>query len=485
MTAASPVERESENLGTTGPINLEGGKAKQLFELLRNEITLQRLKPGDQLPASRQLAKEFGISRNCVSVAFEMLAAEGLVSGRVGSGTFVAAAPLASNVIGFNNDQLTDSLSDWAKALPAQPYILPTRPLRIDFRPGLPNRIGMDTCCTPMRRAINRLSGTDIRDSDVNDPAGRLRLRTFIANHLRITRGLVCRPSDIVLTSGTHQSLDLIARLFARTGAKLAVEDPCYPLVPKLFRAHGFQLSPMAVDEEGVNVEQFGVDARLAYTTPNNQFPMGVRLSPPRRAELLQRASQHNAFIIEDDYDGELYSLAKQGTCLKADDYFDRVIYLGSFSKYLFPQLRLAYIVAPKCIRDLLVHAKWLTDRQVSLPIQLCLESLLQNGEFLKIVRRSERDYVARLGALRTFADTYLSSCFSLPPNAHGFHIVASATSNYDVEGLVQRAFAAGVGVYSLSSFALETQQAGLVFGLAALSEIEIEEGIRVIGTLL
>ncbi len=461
------------------------GKAKQLFELLRDEIGKQRLKPGDRLPATRKLAKEFGISRNCVTVAFDMLAAAGLISGRVGAGTFVVGTTVAADTRSAGHDHVAALLSDWARALPAKPYLLAARSARIDFRLGLPNRIGLDACATPMRRAISRLSQADISAADVNDPAGRLRLRTLIANHLRATRGLPCQASDLVLTSGTHQSLDVIARLFAGGGAKIAVEDPCYPLVPKLFAANGFQISAVPVDEEGMDIAKLGADVKLAYLTPNHQFPLGYRLSVQRREALLELASRQGAFVIEDDYDGELYSVGNLGTCLKADDHQDRVIYLGSFSKYLFPQLRLGFIVAPKSLRDTFVRAKWLMDRQVSLPIQLCLESLLENGDLLKLVRRSERDYTVRLELLRQSVARHLAPHFMLPKNARGFHIVALAVEGFDVAGLVQRALDNGVGIYRLADFTLETAQDGLIFGLAALSESEIKEGMRIISSLL
>ncbi len=461
------------------------GKARQLFELLRDEISKQRLKPGDRLPATRKLAKQFGVSRNCVTVAFDMLAADGLVSGRVGAGTFVSGTAAAPDTRSAGHDNVAELLSDWARALPAKPYILAARTARIDFRPGLPNRIGLDACAMPMRRAISRLSQADISAADVNDPAGRMRLRTLIANHLRATRGLPCQASDIVLTSGTHQSLDLIARLFAGRGRKIAVEDPCYPLVPKLFRANGFQVSAVPVDEEGMEISKLAADVKLVYLTPNHQFPLGYRLSTQRREALLELASRQGAFIIEDDYDGELYSVGNLGTGLKADDHQDRVIYLGSFSKYLFPQFRLGFIVAPKSLRDTLIRAKWLTDRQVSLPIQLCLESLLENGDLLKLVRRSERDYTARLELLRQSVERHLAPHFVLPKSAQGFHIVALAVKGFDVAGLVQRALDHGVGIYRLAEFTLESTQDGLIFGLAALSEDEIKEGIRIICSLL
>ena len=244
-----------------------------------------------------------------------------------------------------------------------------------------------------------------------------------------------------------------------------------YPLAPKLFRTNGFQVSAVPVDEEGMDIAKLATDVKLMYLTPNHQFPLGYRLSAQRRAAVLELASIQGSFVIEDDYDGELYSVGNLGTCLKADDHQDRVIYLGSFSKYLFPQLRLGFIVAPKSLRDILIRAKWLMDRQVSLPIQLCLESLLENGDLLKLVRRSERDYTARLELLRQSVARHLAPHFMLPKNARGFHIVALADKGFDVASLVQRALDEGVGIYRLAEFTLESTQDGLLFGLAALSE--------------
>lgn len=469
----------------TKAIEREQGKVRQLFEQLREEILKQRRKPGDKLPGTRQLAKQLSISRNGVTTAFEMLAAEGLVIGRVGAGTFVSQDSGAAKPSEHRTAKDLPRLSQWAQALPLEPHIIPSKRVKIDFRPGRPNRIGLEACYTPMRRAIGRLARSNIAGADANDPAGRPRLRGLLASHLRSTRGLACEPADIILTSGSHQSLDMIARLFGGVDSKIAIEDPCYPLAPRLFRANGFSVAAVAVDEHGIDVSRIAPDVCLVYATPNHQFPMGYRLSPQRRVELLELASRQNSFVIEDDYEGELYATGNQRTCLKADDQQDRVIYLGSYSKYLFPQLRIGFIVAPKCLRDLLIRAHWLIDRQVSLPVQLCLESLVESGDFLKIVRRSERDYQIRADLLRHLIKDHLGSHFNLPPSAGGFQIAALTDTEFDVAEFVQNAFNHGVGIYCLADFALESNQNGIVFGLADLAEDEIKEGVRILRQLI
>ena len=455
----------------------------RVYNCIRDELDKKLLAPGDKLPSSRQLAIRLGVARNTVTVAYEILTAEGHLFGRVGSGTFVAGR--ASRQDHPAAQSITPELGTWGAALPTTSGILASSSHRLDFRPGAPSRVGLSASLALLRRAMGGLSKRNLQDADANDPAGCERVRDLLANHLRRAHGIACRGDEVLLTSGTQQALDLVGRLFAAERRVVAVEDPGYPIVVRSFKAAGFRVVSLPVDREGLIVSLIPRDACLIYTTPNRQFPMGYRLTRSRRIALLEHASKIGAYVIEDDYDGELHNIEGRPPCLKALDDTGRVIYLASVSKYLVSQLRFGCVVAPKSLRDVLVTAKWLTDRQLSLPVQLIIETLLQQGVLTRIIRRADRDYARRHEVLRAAIRQQLSQWFSVADDSPGMHLTAIAQPGVDVESLIEAASRKDVGIYSLRLFSVACPVAGLVFGLASLTSAEIREGVSVIHRLM
>ncbi len=439
--------------------------------------------PGDRVPSSRVLARRLRIARNTVGVAYDRLTAEGYISTRAGSGTFVAARPIPygeAPTLG-----IVPELGTWGASLPATAGLLGAPRARLDFRPGSPSTVGLNASISLMKRAMGKLSKWNFQGADANDPAGCARIRELLANYLRRTHGLACRGEELVLTNGTQQSLDLIGRLIANDGRVVAVEDPGYPVPTLGFSALGFKVAHVPVDGEGIVVSMIPKDTCLIYTTPNRQFPLGYPMSLDRRSALLQFASQVGAYIIEDDYDGELNNVEGRARCLKTMDRTDRVIYLSSMSKYLVPQIRFGCMLAPNTLRNALVNAKWLTDRQLSLPVQLIVETLLHRGLLPLIIRRADRDYTLRHETLRAAIRKTLSKWLSITSEAPGMHLTTIASPELNVDALIELAEKNDVGLYSLQLFATDSPLKGIVFGLGSLTSAQILEGVDVIHRVL
>ncbi len=453
-----------------------------VYELVRDAILQGRFAIGEKLLATRELAKHLRLSRNTVSTAYEILVSEGYVQSRTGAGTFVISG--AGRTRHDGKRPWSPRLSAWAAAAPEHPRLLEPLGCAIDFRPGVSRRTGHAKAAALFRRAVARLGVPGPGAAGADDPAGRDHLRTLLAAHLRRARGTECRAHDVVLTTGTHQSLDIVARLFSPRAGPIAIEDPGFPLVEMIFSAQGFETVAIPVDEEGVVVKDIPDGVQLIYVTPNNQFPLGVRLSARRRAELLRFAARNNALAIEDDYDGELHRNVGLDETLKSVDLDQRVIYLGSFSKYLTNQFRFGYAVLPTPLRDIFVRAKWLIDRQLSDSVQVISETLLESGFFGRIMRQLEAECSALHRELAEAIETRLGRWLRVTSRNAGLNLTALAAPELDVPRLVGEALERGVGLYDLKRFSRRCELNGLVFGLAALNAKQIRQGIAVVEEL-
>jgi GntR family transcriptional regulator/MocR family aminotransferase len=306
---------------------------QSLYQQLKDAIRDGRLAAGTALPASRKSAAFFGLSRNTVADVYDRLGREGWVVARHGSGTCVA-----------------DRVS--------KPDASTTR--------------------TSPYRLYRRLSASQLRGLENKPPAskspqsnqGSFHLHDAITGHSAMTRAVVCGPQDVVVTAGAQQAFDLLARVLVTAGKTVvAIEDPGYPMMRVAFAAAGARLVPVAVDAEGLRVDQLPVDVRIICVCPSHQFPLGITLSKRRRAELVSFARRNGAVIIEDDYDGEFRFGGKPLQSLRAADAADVVLYVGTFSKCMLPSLRLGFIVVPEWARRSLVAAKNCLDWHCSVPL--------------------------------------------------------------------------------------------------------------------
>ena len=457
--------------------NLSG----EIYRQLRQSILDGRLQAGDRLPPTRDLAHRLSVARNTVAVAYEQLWSEGLVTSRVGAGTFVSSA-----VAGAQHPARSDGsgsslrpLSMWGSVSVPDPFLDKPRH-RFSFVTGLP-----DATLFP-HKAWRRLMGEQLRDQpafgNYGAPAGHTGLREAIAHHVGTSRAVQAESDNVVITTGTQQALDIIARVLLEPGDHVAVEDPGYPPARMVFESSGCRVHGIAVDREGIVVEALPSETRLIYVTPSHQCPLGMAMSLPRRLALLAWASRHGAAIVEDDYDSEFRYGGRPIEPLYTLDANGRVIYVGSFSKTLSPSLRLGFIVTPPSLRDAMQKAKFVSDGHTALHTQAALASFINQGAYARHLRRlraiyeERHDLITRL-LVRDFADLV-----DVLPSAAGLHI-AARTPSVSLEQLRQldkQARATGVAFHHLSGFAYQQPpQAGILLGYGAVPTSNIEEGLR------
>lgn len=473
----------------------EGPLYERLYRALRAAIADGRLAPGARLPSTRQLAGELGLSRTVAVAAFAQLLAEGHVEGHLGSGTYVAARPPAPEARhrAPAAAQPPARLARYARrvvALAPHPRAgAPRRgpPLPYDFRYGRPavKDFPQSTWAALVAR---RARDGSLRALDYGPPAGHPLLRAALAEQLLRARGIVTTAEHILIVNGAQQALDLVTRLVVDPGARVATEDPMYPVARQVFRAAGARVVPVAVDREGIQVDLLPRAARLAYVTPSHQFPLGGILPAERRHALVRWAARTGAYVLEDDYDCELRSGATTLAAVQSLDDHGRVIYMGSFSKVLFPALRLGYLVVPDALIAPATALKMLMDTHSPLFEQDVLAAFLREGHFERHVRRARARYAQRRAALVEAVAEHLADRVELTGVEAGVHAVAHLIDfpARSVPDLVSRAAARGVGIYPLGPhYARPPKRGALLLGYAALGEHEIRTGIRLLGEVM
>src|SRR5919197_6297048 len=348
----------------------------EIYRQLRQAILEGRLPPGDRLPPTRELARRLGVSRGTVTLAYDQLADEGYVSSRVGAGTFVSDHAAAYPGRAGSEGGALRPRPVWdTMPLPA----LFGRLAEFDFRSGLP-----DARLFPFprwRRLLAQELHAKVADIGIYaDPAGYHGLRRAIARHLGVARAVRASAEDVVVTNGTQQAVDLVARVLLAPGDQVAVEDPSYGPPRRLLASLGARVAGVPVDDQGLVVDAIPPGTRLVYVTPSHQFPLGVTMSLPRRLALLAWAKRHDAAVVEDDYDSEFRYGGRPIEPLQAMDMGERVVYIGSFSKTMLPSLRLGFVVAPASLRTALRAAKFVADWHTPLPTQAALARFLDEG---------------------------------------------------------------------------------------------------------
>ena len=457
------------------------GRSTQVYEQIRAAILDGRLRAGEPLPPSRELAERLQIARNTVLVAYDQLAGEGFVTGKVGAGTFVSSALPLRRDYGPSGGPAAGVLRPRAfwDTLRDPPDLHADQP-RFNFRAGVP-----DARLFPYetwRRLISReLRPPAVGTGHYGDPAGHARLRAAIARHIGVSRGVRTDAADVVITNGIQQAIDLIGRVLLDQGACAAVEDPGYPPPRNLLKSLGARVVPVPVNEEGLVVDALPGDARLVYVSPSHQFPLGMAMSLRRRMALLAWAARQGAAIIEDDYDSEFRFAGHPIEPLHSLDRDGRVIYVGSFSKTLLPTLRLGFLVTPPSLRRALRAAKFLSDWHTSLPPQAALARLIDEGKFARHVRRMRVIYQARYQRIRDVLERDFAGLLKPIPSSAGLHLsVTSRTGTaQDMVNALQCAEPAGVFLFPVSDFTMGHAQPGLVLGYGAIPLERIDEGLH------
>ncbi|QDH65763.1 PLP-dependent aminotransferase family protein [Pseudomonas azotoformans] len=467
-------------------INGRKDLAAQLYQQLREAIATGRLSAGAQLPPSRLLAEQLGVSRKTVSDTYATLTYEGLLVGKIGRGTFVNAwAPQPNRVQTATDLACAANLGKW-QSLPS-PMRHPTRDstLRYEFIGGATsrNQFPQDEWRRCTQDALRRIA----RDSGFySQPEGLPALRSAIAGHIAFSRGVQCRDSDIVVTNGAQQALDLIARVVLEPGSIVAMEDPGYSPARQLFMAMGARVIGVSVDEQGIQVDRIPDGARLIYVTPSHQFPLGMPMSLPRREALLARAFELGAIIIEDDYDSEFRYEGRPTDSLQSMDSRGVVTYVGTFSKTLLPELRLGYAVLPPAIYGAVLKAKQLTDQHSSTLPQWALAKFISEGYLLKHIRRCHSVYAGRRERILQRLAGDLSPWFEAVPTVAGFHMAALCKVAVNIPLLMALARQVEVGLYPLDVFFHDTPvRPGLIIGFGAIETLDIDPALDKVRDIL
>lgn len=456
----------------------------QLYWQMRQLILDGSWPPGSRLPASRQLAHQLGVARVTVIQAFAQLRAEGYVHGRTGAGTYVAETlPLPPDKHAFSPQFSTWGQQVLSLEMTNDAITRPTRePLtEIDF--GFARAFSHSFPYDVWRRLLARyLSTDDIILARYGSVAGFAPLRQAIADYLAQLRGVRCTAEQVVIVSGAQQTIDILSRLLLNPNDTVLVETPGYREAFTLFRTNGARMLALPVDDDGFPVEQIpaGCAARLLFITPSHQFPRGGTMPLSRRLALLQWARTHDALVIEDDYDGELRYDGRPLSALQGLDEDGRVIYLGTFSKVLFPALRLAYVVLPPSLVTPFVQAKRLVDRGAPTLMQAAVADFLREGYFERHLRHLRQAYGRRREVLVAALAHYLPGRVHHVPVAAGLHIMVYLTGGEEETAVIQQAATHGVRVYPGAPYHVQQPSPpSILLGFSGLHETEIEEGVR------
>lgn len=455
---------------------------RDVHRQLREAILDGRLQPGLRLPATRSLAAALGISRNTAVAVYNLLLGEGYLLARPGAGTYVAdVLPQRIPAEAPTDDPGPDHrLNPSWRQPPVLLSAAPRNGYRYDFRVGL-----SDKFLFPFH-IWQRLSGRTLRalskaPTAYAEPEGRPELREAIAQHISFARTVASRAEDIMVTAGAQQAFDLLARILVTSGKTVvAVEEPGYPPLRAAFAAAGAEIAAVPVDGEGLMVDRLPSDTRMVCVTPSHQFPLGTVLSPRRRAALLDFAQARGAVIIEDDYDGEFRFAGQPLDALKTLDRAGTVFYVGTFSKSLFPALRLGFVVAPPWARHALAAAKQLADWHSAILAQDTLAAFIAEGHLARHVRKMRKVYGERCAILRQALASHCGDWLEPIPVDTGLHLAAKLAASVPASMVVAKAAAAGIGIQSLDRYAAtEPAQQGLAFGYGMIPADRIDEAIR------
>jgi GntR family transcriptional regulator/MocR family aminotransferase len=484
-----PIKRPEIRLDATSPMPLY----KQLYERLRDAILTGQLERGARLPSTRTLASELGVARMTTALAYQQLLLEGYLESRVGQGTVVARS-LPATLFNVQKESKRKKRTDEGQASPIhlasclRPLKDVSWPSRSEGQDGgtfAGGEPGLEQFPYEVwARLIARRARQSVRTyAHYQPPAGYFPLREAIAAHIGITRGVRCTPEHIIMTAGSQGALDLAVRTLLSPGEAAWLENPGYFGARGALLAAGARLVPVPVDELGLMVEigqKRCPEARLVSTTPSHQFPTGVTMSLARRMILLDWARQAGAWILEDDYDSEYRFRGRPLEALQALDHDGRVLYIGTFSKVLFPALRLGYLVAPPELIEPLLLMRRSLDMHLPILEQMALFDFLHEGHYARHLRRMLQHYRKLSELLHHELHTHLCSLLEIRTPEAGMQLVGWLPPGKDDQHAAELAAQVGIQVLPISRFSLEPlPRGGLVFGYAGMNEETIGPGVK------
>ncbi|HST50421.1 MAG TPA: PLP-dependent aminotransferase family protein [Pyrinomonadaceae bacterium] len=473
---------------------------RQIYDTIRRSILSGGLSSGRQLPASRLLAKQLGVSRMTVVNAYEQLLAEGYLEGRSGAGTFVSAhlpeeflqasgfkglerqeKPLTRKVIfseyGSKVAQNSKIILRHHGATALAPFQHGVAAID-EFPFGVWAKIAQKWQKSPPAPVLS-----------YGNAVGFQPLREAIAAHLAAARGVRCTPEQIIITNGTQQALDLIGRIFLSRSDDVCLEDPGYIGARDILATTGAKIVPVPIDEEGFDLQtarKRSRKARLIYVTPSHQFPLGVTMSLARRLSLLEWARERDAFIIEDDYNSEYRYSGRPLASLQGLDRDGRVIYVGTFSKTIFPALRLGYLVAPTDLIEVFAAARALTDLHSPSIEQAVLAEFIAERHFVRHIRRMRGMYEERQQILVEEARKNLKGMLEVAPAEAGMHIIGWLPRRISDREVSRRAAETELNLAPVSAYCINQKlRGGLLLGYAAYNGKQIRQGMKKLAQVL
>jgi GntR family transcriptional regulator / MocR family aminotransferase len=460
---------------------------RQIYEGFRRAILDGLLRPGQRVPSTRALAEELDVSRLPVLTAYEQLLHEGYLEGRIGSGTFVSAA--------VPDDLLRPPVPPDAAAPLSRVRRTshPPPPVRDEgglgpFRMSLPalDQFPHAAWARLVARHAHALTHAEMA---YGDPAGLVPLRLAIAEHLRTTRAVRCEAEQVLIVSGSQAALRLAATVLLGRGDRVAVEEPGSPLARAALGAGGAEVVPVPVDEEGMSVASLrrrDGRVRAAYVTPSHQYPLGTSMTAARRFALLDWADRRGAWLLEDDYDSEYRYVSRPLGALQGMDAHDRVIYIGTFSKVVFPAVRVGYLVVPPSLWQRFVDAREAFDLFSPTLYQLSLAEFLREGHFARHLRRMRGVYMARRDALLTGLARHCRDQLAVHNADAGLHVAVLLSDGLDDGDVVRRMAGRGLTATALSTcYAGAARRSGLLLGFGGSTERRLLEATRVLAEVL
>ena len=500
------MEATVTHIHLTRPTKGQGPSLQtQLYNALMQQIVRGQLRPGLKLPAHRELAKELGVSRNTVVAVIDQLKVEGYLESRLGSGVFIKSVvpeqPLGSSIQAPTRETIQASIQETIQADTGWPagheiestlgdygqflfnQVVPDNDANRPLTPGLPD---VEAFPTQIWRRLLSRHGDRPNLLGYNGVQGYPPLRKAIADYLGSSRGVRCTPEQIIITQGAQQALSLCGQIFLNPGDSVLVENPGYTGAHKAFSQQGQNLLPLPLINHHLDT-QFLMQqqspeyqqAKLLYTCPTHQYPMGGILPAQDRLNLLQWARDHQTWIIEDDYDSEFHFYHRPIAAIQGMAANTPVIYMGSFSKTMFPGLRLGFLVVPIPLVDTFIRAKNFMTGESPLPIQATTADFIQEGHFSRHLRRMRNRYRVKWELARQLCQQHLGHLADTLAESAGMHLVVEIP-DVDDKQLQRDLASAGFGSSPLSKYFLPgaPSRTGLVLGFACANEAEIEAGI-------
>lgn len=445
---------------------------KQIYTQMQEKILSGELSAGSPLPSTRYLSKELCVARNTVLTAYDMLVSAGFAYSSPGSGFYVSP--------GITNEPLPIQIRDSSVATLTD-LLIPQN--MINFDSGLPS-LDLFPRSKWNQAVTKAFKEAPISALGYDDPQGRTELRNVLCAYLRRTRGIRCHPDQIVITSGVKQGLSLIAKCLLNSQSEVWIENPSNENVKQIFSYHTDKIIPFEVDKDGIQPSLFPQDKKpaLIFVTPSHQFPMGGILPIQRRIELIQFAREANCYLLEDDYDSEFnYGGLPSSSLLELD--MEHVIYAGTFSKVMFPSLRLGYLVAPWSLIPGIREWKRLADHHTNSINQLALMHFIESRTLERHIRTMKKVYRKRRDDLLGLLHTKFKEKVKIYGYQAGMHVVAEFENITFTPERIHQLYESGIYVVPVEKHSIVkgTHQNQIILGYAKLTNEEMEKGLEIL----